>query len=181
MEANTSTTRDAPGSFFCNICNVNVPNTKSCIEIHIKGRPHIKNMNNLFHKKESNKTGESVPKENSTVAAVTEGNINNTAQKSQTATIKHTNIVKTHDSNILKCIICDVYITNNEGNILTHVKGLNHTNNYNIIIETNGLQINDIDVFCKMCSVHISLGNEIHHCKGKKHIQKLSDSKKQLT
>ncbi|CAH0727094.1 unnamed protein product, partial [Brenthis ino] len=149
-------------SFFCDICNVKVPNSKHNIETHIKGGPHIKNMQNMFDKKVEVKKKD-----------IIEGKINIDDVMVDKKLRNSYYVTKTNNPHILKCIVCDIFMTNNETNIGTHVKGFNHLNNYTVIIEKNHLEIKDNDVYCKICSVHISIGNEISHCKGKKHMNNL--------
>lgn len=167
-------------SFFCDICNVNVPNTKHNIETHIKGGPHIKNMQKMFDKKVDVQKKDTIKGKINIVNVMEKNKVQTNNLKKEANDISTDKkiknnyyLAKTNNPHILKCLVCDVFMTNNETNIGTHVKGLNHLNNYTVIIEKNHLKIKDNDVYCKVCSVHISIGNEISHCKGKKHVNNL--------
>ncbi|CAH2083609.1 unnamed protein product [Euphydryas editha] len=86
--------------YFCNVCQVQVPNNVNNISSHNKGIPHKLKLRQQVDSK-----------------------IEETSNL-------HYQMVKTDMKNFVTCIVCDVDLHFNDKNISTHIKGWPHKNNY---------------------------------------------------
>lgn len=132
--------------YFCEVCQVKVPNTEKNIAIHNKGRPHMKNL-------QDTKAGN-----NTEVEAI-----------SNKKSILHYQMKETATLNIVTCIVCNTFLTNNDRNICTHIEGESHKSIYNDFCARNLLVPRGNLLYCNACEVIPGLRNEFAHCNGRNH------------
>ncbi|CAH2083612.1 unnamed protein product [Euphydryas editha] len=131
--------------YFCNVCQVQVPNNVNNISSHNKGIPHKLKLRQQVDSKVE-----------------------------ETSNL-HYQMVKTDMKNVVTCIVCDVDLHFNDKNIATHIKGWPHKNNYSEFCKRNLLVNWNNTMYCTVCRVNPGIRCEITHCNGENHKKNLEN------
>ncbi|CAH2242095.1 jg26226 [Pararge aegeria aegeria] len=131
--------------YYCNVCDVKVPNYGHNIEEHLTGRSHCSKVEKSDPTSDVNKD-----------------------KQNEVAKI-HYQMEPTEYSNILNCRVCQANVSHNELAISKHLMHISHMENYKIFLKDNYLVLTQENCFCIICKVDVGIKSEILHVLGKKH------------
>lgn len=182
---------EKPGSLYCKVCNVAVPNNSNCVDLHINGIKHENNYNVLLR---DNKLQDRVdrfycefcetllPKSFGIKHVFTlEHKINMEATAS--ASVQATSVPEAHylierleQTGQLHCKLCKLEFKK-PSTVRSHLGSPNHTAIYKNFVEKNHLILKGDTYFCNLCNELLAKNAEYTHVDSKKHKHNMSPNK----